>query len=170
MARDKLDNQSDKSDEQSGGEDSTNGPDEDLTADNNATEIHILLLLLLLGWAQQPALLCLIQLPRCKCSSIVVLQVSASLIVSCGICGVYLQWASPWISPVHTYLELGAINNGGRSLDNGGREREGEREREINNVRSVWIFVEESVGSERKGEGGVGRERQNTGGGLVGCL
>lgn len=60
VARHSLDDQGDKSSEQSGGDNSTDGPDEDLAADDYTAEIDILFLLLL-GRTKKPALLRLVE-------------------------------------------------------------------------------------------------------------
>ncbi|GMN69756.1 hypothetical protein TIFTF001_038801 [Ficus carica] len=67
VAKDGLDDEGYESGEENGGDESSDGPHEDLPADDDAAQIHVFLLLLLLplpGGTQQLALLRLIQRPR----------------------------------------------------------------------------------------------------------
>ena len=62
MTRHGLDDEGNETGEEASHQNRSDRPDEDLTADNDATQIHILFLLLL-SRSQQPALLCLVQWP-----------------------------------------------------------------------------------------------------------
>lgn len=104
VAGDGLDNKCDKPNEETGGQNGPHRPKKDLAADDDATQIHVLLLLLL-AWAQQPALLRLVQRPRHR-RPVEVVQVAAPVVVRRRVRRVYLQWPAPWISPVHTHLSI----------------------------------------------------------------
>nr|GMC51473.1 hypothetical protein Iba_chr01cCG6620 [Ipomoea batatas] len=104
VARHRLDDQDDQSDQNGGGEDAADSPLEHLPADNYAAQINIPLLLLLRG-AQQPALLRLVQRPRQR-RPVQVLQVPAPVVVGGGIVGVDLQRAAPRVPTVHTHFGL----------------------------------------------------------------
>ena len=106
MARDSLDDESDKTSEESRDEQGANCPNEDLTADDDAAQIHILLLLLLPRWSQKPALLGLIQRPRWQRRPIEVLKVPAPIVVCSWVRRIDLQWTPPGIPSVHTYCLL----------------------------------------------------------------
>lgn len=101
MARHRLDYQSDESGDKAAGYDRSDRPNEDLAADNDASEINVLLLLLL-PRPQQPALLRLVQRPRQR-RPVQVLQVPAPVVVGRRVC-VDLQWAAPRVSTVHAHL------------------------------------------------------------------
>lgn len=103
VAGDGFDDEGDEAGEDGGDEDCADGPDEDLAADDDATQIHVLLLLLLLRGTQQPALLRLVQRPRQR-RPVQLLQVPAPILVGGRVSGVYLQWATPRIPTVHTHL------------------------------------------------------------------
>lgn len=103
VARDSFDDESNESGDDGGDEEGADGPDEDLTADDDATQINILLLLLLLGWTQKPALLRFIEWTRQRCP-VEVLEIPAPIFVGGGVRGVDLQWATPRIPTVHTHL------------------------------------------------------------------
>lgn len=60
MSRDSLNDKGNEASNESREEKGSNGPDEDLAAHNDATQIHVLLLLLF-GGSEEPALLCLVQ-------------------------------------------------------------------------------------------------------------
>lgn len=99
-----LDDESDEPSQEGRYQKRPNRPDKDLTAHNDATQIHILRLLLLLARSQKPALLGLVQRPRKRCP-VEILQIPAPIVVSGGIRGIDLQRAAPRIPTVHTHLE-----------------------------------------------------------------
>lgn len=74
-----LDNEGYEASQEGRDEKCADSPDEDLAADDDAAQIHVLLLLLLAG-TQQPALLGLIEWPRQR-RPVKVLQVSAPVVV-----------------------------------------------------------------------------------------
>ena len=80
-----------------------NGPHEYLAANNDASQIHVLLLLLLAG-TKEPALLSLVEGPRQR-RPVDVLQVAAAVVVGGGVGGVDLQRPTPRVPSVHTDLE-----------------------------------------------------------------
>lgn len=101
VARHRLYDEGDEAGDEAAGDDRSDRPNEDLAADDDASEIHVLLLLLL-AWAEQPALLRLVQRPR-QSRPVQVLQVPAPVVVG-GRVRVYLQGATPRISTVHAHL------------------------------------------------------------------
>ncbi|KAK8608594.1 hypothetical protein V6N13_024013 [Hibiscus sabdariffa] len=94
MTWNRFHDQGDESGEKAGDEQGPDRPNKDLAADNDASEIDVPLLLLLLAGAKQPALLRLVQGTRQR-SPVQVLQVPAPVVVGGGIRRVYLQRASP---------------------------------------------------------------------------
>lgn len=104
VARHHLDDEGDEAGQEGRDEQSAHRPDKDLAADDDAAQIHVLLLLLLAG-AQQPALLGLVERPRQRCP-VQILQIAAAVVVCGGVGGVYLQGPTPRIPAVHDRLFL----------------------------------------------------------------
>lgn len=105
-----LDDEGDEAGQEGRDKQSAHRPDEDLAADDDAAQIHVLLLLLLAG-AQQPALLGLVQRPRQR-RPVQVLQIAAAVVVCGGVRRVYLQGPTPRIPSVHAYLFLISLSFG----------------------------------------------------------
>lgn len=104
VAGNSLDDEGYESGEERRDEQCSDRPYEDLAADNDATQIHVLLLLLLPRRTQKPALLGLVQRPRRQGSSVEVLEVPAPVVVGGGVSRIDLQRAPPGIPTVHTHL------------------------------------------------------------------
>jgi len=100
VARDRVHDKRDESGEECGEENRAHGPYEDLAADDDAAEIHVLLLLLFAG-SQEPTLLRLVQGPRQR-RPVQVLQVPAPLLLRGGVRRIDLQRPTPRISTVHS--------------------------------------------------------------------
>lgn len=100
VARDGVHNKRDESGKECGEENRADGPYEDLAADDDAAEIHVLLLLLFAG-TQEPTLLRLVQGPRQR-RPVQVLQVPAPLLLRGGVRRIDLQRTTPRISTVHS--------------------------------------------------------------------
>ncbi|URE02638.1 hypothetical protein MUK42_29279 [Musa troglodytarum] len=105
MVGDGLDDEGDQAGERRSGDDGANGPQEDLAADDEATQIHVLLLLLALvpGPSEEPALLSLVQLPGShRQRRAVQIEVAAAVIIGGGV-GVDLQRPAPGIAAVDAH-------------------------------------------------------------------
>lgn len=98
-----LDDEGDEARQKGGDQERPDCPHKDLTADNDASQIHILLLLLLPGGPQQPALLRFIQRPRRQRRPVQILQVPAPVVVRGRVRRVYLQRATPRVPAVHAH-------------------------------------------------------------------
>ena len=105
VAGDGLDDEGYEAGEEGGDDEGSDRPEEDLAADDDAAEVHVLLLLLGLAGSQQPALLCLVQLPRQR-RPVQVLQIAAPVVVRGGVRCLDLQRPSPRIPSVHTHLSF----------------------------------------------------------------
>ncbi|GMN55571.1 hypothetical protein TIFTF001_024698 [Ficus carica] len=79
VARDGLDDEGYEAGKEGGGDKSFDGPHENLPADDDAAQIHVLLFLLLLGGTQQPTLLRLVQRSIGQHRPVEVLQVLAPI-------------------------------------------------------------------------------------------
>lgn len=106
VAWNSLDDECYESSKERRDEQCSNSPYKDLAADNDATQIHILLLLLLPRRTQKPALLGFVQRPRRHGCSVEILQVPAPIIVGGGVSRIDLQRTPPRIPTVHTHLAL----------------------------------------------------------------
>ncbi|URE32040.1 hypothetical protein MUK42_25354 [Musa troglodytarum] len=87
------------------GDDGAHGPQEELAANDEAAQVHVLLLLLSLvpRPGEQPALLGLVQLPgRHRQRRTIQIQVAAPIVISDGV-RVDLQRPAPGIPPIHTH-------------------------------------------------------------------
>lgn len=106
VAGDGLDDEGDEPGQHGGGDDGADGPKKELAANDEAPQVHVLVLLrpLVPGRGEEPALLRLIQLPRRgRQRRPVRVQVPAPIVIGGGVGVRDLQWPAPWITAVHTH-------------------------------------------------------------------